>query len=67
MSEVREQRRAVHADWWEVGLRKLNWRVDSAILSSSRLTIEERVKGVGAPWHVNFTLTKFTTKSWTYG
>jgi hypothetical protein len=31
MSEVREQRRAVQADWWEVGWRKSIWRVDSAI------------------------------------
>jgi len=31
MLEVREQRGAVQADWWEVGWRKSIWRVDSAI------------------------------------
>jgi hypothetical protein len=58
MSEVREQRRAVQADWWEVGWNKSIWRVDSAIfvIIKVELTIEERVEWV--PWHVNFSLTK---------
>ena len=41
MSEVREQRRAVQADWCEVGWRNSIWRVDSAILVIVEVEVED--------------------------